>query len=127
MLDAAPGRFALAGYSLGGRVALHVALPAPERVARLVLIATTAGLEDPAARARRRAADEELAAWAQRATSEDWVARWTAQPLFAGTPPAAAARWAQDLRRNDPADLAARPARHRRRARWRRCGTGSAS
>ena len=42
----ARARFALVGYSLGGRVALHVALAAPERVGRLVLVATTAGIED---------------------------------------------------------------------------------
>ena len=36
----APERFALCGYSMGGRVALHVALAAPERVERLVLVST---------------------------------------------------------------------------------------
>ena len=51
-----PTRFALCGYSLGGRIALHVALAAPERVTRLVLVATTAGIEDEgdARRAPRR-------------------------------------------------------------------------
>jgi 2-succinyl-6-hydroxy-2,4-cyclohexadiene-1-carboxylate synthase len=107
VLDAAPGRFALAGYSLGGRVALHVALEAPERVTRLVLVATTAGLEDPASRAERRRADHDLAAWAEHADREAWIRRWTAQPIFAGTPPEAAARWERDLRCSDPADLAA--------------------
>src|SRR4051794_24886055 len=48
VLAAAPARFVLCGYSLGARVALHVALAAPERVARLVLIGATAGLADPA-------------------------------------------------------------------------------
>src|SRR5439155_9408893 len=38
VLAAAPERFVLAGYSLGGRIALHVALAAPERVSRLVLL-----------------------------------------------------------------------------------------
>jgi pimeloyl-ACP methyl ester carboxylesterase len=53
--------FALCGYSMGGRIALRVALAAPERVERLVLVATTAGIEDPAERGRRRASDEALA------------------------------------------------------------------
>ena len=43
---AQPERFALCGYSLGGRIALHVALAAPQRVSRLVLVSTSAGIED---------------------------------------------------------------------------------
>ena len=39
----APERFTLAGYSMGGRLALHVALVHPARVERLVLVGTTAG------------------------------------------------------------------------------------
>ena len=49
VLEAAPARFILCGYSLGGRVALHVALAAPERVSRLVLVASTAGRKCAAA------------------------------------------------------------------------------
>jgi 2-succinyl-6-hydroxy-2,4-cyclohexadiene-1-carboxylate synthase len=104
---AAPERFVLCGYSLGGRVALHVALAHPERVSRLVLIASTAGIEDPELREERRAADERLAADTERGTIEEFAERWSRQPLFAGTPPAAAAHWRADLLRNDPAALAA--------------------
>ena len=32
VLGQAPGRFVLCGYSMGGRIALHVALAAPQRV-----------------------------------------------------------------------------------------------
>ncbi len=103
----APERFALCGYSLGGRVALHVALAAPERVTRLVLVATTAGIEDPRERAERRKADLALAEAIESGTIEDFVARWSAQPLFAGDPPGVAAIWQADMRRNDPAALAA--------------------
>src|SRR3954466_647312 len=54
--------FALAGYSMGGRIALHTALTlGPEIVTRLVLIGASPGLADPAARAARRAADDALA------------------------------------------------------------------
>ena len=60
VLAAAPERFVLCGYSMGGRIALHVALAAPERVERLVLVATTAGIDDEAERAARRADDERL-------------------------------------------------------------------
>jgi 2-succinyl-6-hydroxy-2,4-cyclohexadiene-1-carboxylate synthase len=103
----APERFALCGYSLGGRIALHVALAHPERVTRLVLVATTAGIEDPAQRAERRAADEALAAFAERSTIAAFADRWLAQPMFAADPPEAVAFARADLLRNDPAALAA--------------------
>src|ERR671920_542417 len=84
---AAPERFVLCGYSLGGRVALHVALAHPERVSRLVLVASTAGIEDAQLRAERRRADEELATETERGGIEDFAERWMRMPLFAGTPP----------------------------------------
>ena len=40
ILDAAPRRFALAGHSMGGMVALEILALAPERVERLALIDT---------------------------------------------------------------------------------------
>jgi 2-succinyl-6-hydroxy-2,4-cyclohexadiene-1-carboxylate synthase len=107
VLALAPERFALCGYSMGGRIALHVALAAPERVERLVLAATTAGIDGEAQRAERRESDERLAAFADDATIEQFADRWSAQPLFAGTPPAAARAWRADLLRNDPRALAA--------------------
>jgi 2-succinyl-6-hydroxy-2,4-cyclohexadiene-1-carboxylate synthase len=107
VLAAAPERFALCGYSMGGRIALHVALAAPERIERLVLVATTAGIDDAAERAARRDADERLAAFAEEATIEAFADRWMAQPLFAGTPPRAAGLWREDLLRNGTRGLAA--------------------
>lgn len=75
--------FALVGYSMGGRVALHVALTYPHRVASLAVIGARAGIDDPAERAERIAADEALA---DRIESEgiEWFADyWADQPLFA--------------------------------------------
>ena len=59
----APARtFTLAGYSMGGRIALHTALTlGPAIVTRLVLVGASPGLADPAERAERRAADDALA------------------------------------------------------------------
>jgi 2-succinyl-6-hydroxy-2,4-cyclohexadiene-1-carboxylate synthase len=91
---------------MGGRIAQKVALTAPERVSRLVLVATSAGIPDPAARAARIAEDEALADEVEGMTVEAFVARWQAQPIFADTPPEAARFWGDDLARNDPRALA---------------------
>lgn len=99
--------FTLCGYSLGGRVALHVALAAPQRVRRLVLVSTSAGIEDAGERERRREADGALAAELERGSYEDFIARWRSQPLFAGEPPAVAALARADQLRNRPQALAA--------------------
>ncbi|HTA32052.1 MAG TPA: alpha/beta fold hydrolase [Solirubrobacteraceae bacterium] len=107
VLDASPERFTLCGYSLGGRVALHVALAAPDRVARLVLVSSTAGIEDERRRAERRRADHALADELERGSYEQFIERWRTQPLFAGDPPAVAALAREDQRRNRPAALAA--------------------
>jgi len=107
VLAAAPDAFVLCGYSFGGRVAQQVALAAPERVTRLVLVSTSAGIADPAWRARRIAEDERFADELERMTIVEYADRWMAQPIFAGTPPESARRWREDLLRNDPAGLAA--------------------
>ena len=104
----AAGRFALAGYSMGGRIALHVALAHPDRVTRLVLVSSTAGIEDAAERAARRERDDALAAWMQAQPAIAEVAdRWGAQALFAGQPPQVAAAARVDRLHNDPRHLAA--------------------
>ncbi len=107
VLEAAPGRFVLCGYSLGGRVALHVALAASERVTRLVLIGSNPGIEDRAARAARLAADERLARRLEGEPFEDFIESWRSQPLFAEDPPEVVALARADQRRNDPLALAA--------------------
>ncbi len=106
ILALAPERFALCGYSMGGRVALHVALAAPERITRLTLVATTAGIDEDLERARRRAADAALADAIEADGLEDFAERWLAQPLFADDPPAAQTLARADIVRNDPAGLA---------------------
>ena len=53
-LALADGSFALAGHSMGGRVAMQVAATAPERVERLALLDTAAHLPDAAEPARRQ-------------------------------------------------------------------------
>jgi 2-succinyl-6-hydroxy-2,4-cyclohexadiene-1-carboxylate synthase len=104
---ATDGRFALAGYSMGGRLALYAALWMPERVERLVLISTSAGIEDGADRAARAAADEELATQIENGPIESFIERWRAVALFAEDPEWVQAEVADDERRCTPAALAA--------------------
>jgi 2-succinyl-6-hydroxy-2,4-cyclohexadiene-1-carboxylate synthase len=107
VLDRSPGRFALVGYSMGGRVALHVALEAPERVERLLLVGANPGIEDAHERALRRESDSRLAEELEAAPFEDFVERWRNQPLFAGEPAEAGRLAREDQLRNQPDALAA--------------------
>jgi len=107
VLAHSPARFALCGYSLGGRVALHVALAAPARVSRLVLVSCSPGIEDAAERAARREADARLADELEARPFEEFIERWRTQPLFAGEPPQAGELARADQRRNRPGALAA--------------------
>jgi 2-succinyl-6-hydroxy-2,4-cyclohexadiene-1-carboxylate synthase len=107
VLAASPERFVLCGYSLGGRVALHAALAAPARVARLVLVGANPGIEDAAERGARRRSDRALADDLERKPYEDFIERWRTQPLFADEPAEVRARARADQRRNRPDALAA--------------------
>jgi pimeloyl-ACP methyl ester carboxylesterase len=55
VLDDAPPRFALAGLSMGGYVALEIMRHAPERVAKLALLDTNGRDDSPEAQQKRRA------------------------------------------------------------------------
>jgi len=72
------------GYSMGGRVALHLAAAAPERVAALALESASPGIADAGERAARVKADEELADAIERDGVAAFVRRWERLPLFAG-------------------------------------------
>ncbi len=61
VLAHAPPRFALAGLSLGGILAMEVLRQAPDRVERLALLDTNPRAETDAARARRQPADRRRA------------------------------------------------------------------
>ncbi len=77
------GACALLGYSLGARVALHVALGADLPLSRLVLIGVTGGIEDPGARECRRQADDSLAEQLEASGDvERFVDAWLHGPMF---------------------------------------------
>jgi 2-succinyl-6-hydroxy-2,4-cyclohexadiene-1-carboxylate synthase len=82
----AGGAATYVGYSMGGRLCLQLALDRPELVTRLVLVSASPGLDDTAARAARRASDEELARSVERDGVDAFLREWLAQPLFATVP-----------------------------------------
>jgi 2-succinyl-6-hydroxy-2,4-cyclohexadiene-1-carboxylate synthase len=102
------------GYSLGGRVALHVALRHPGSVRRLVLLGTTAGIEEPTLRAARAREDRARAQHLEEVGVQRFLAEWLRMPMFAGLPPWA--RFADERATNTAAGLAGS---------LRHCGTGA--
>jgi 2-succinyl-6-hydroxy-2,4-cyclohexadiene-1-carboxylate synthase len=100
-------RFTLAGYSMGGRVALHAALTLGERVERLVLIGASPGLASAEERAARAADDAALADRIEAIGLEAFVREWAAQPLFDGMPRGIAELVVADRMRNTAPGLAA--------------------
>ncbi|MEM6796036.1 MAG: alpha/beta fold hydrolase [Acidobacteriota bacterium] len=72
----------LVGYSLGGRLALAIAVRRPRLVGRLTLIGARPGL-GPEERARRAAADDALARGLLERGLEPFLDSWQALPLFA--------------------------------------------
>jgi 2-succinyl-6-hydroxy-2,4-cyclohexadiene-1-carboxylate synthase len=98
----APGSFTLVGYSMGGRIALHVALAVSERIERLVLVGASPGIADPAERAARREADERLADEIEGSSIEEFARSWADHPILAGQPVSVH----EDRLRNTPAGLA---------------------
>jgi len=75
----------LCGYSMGGRVALGVALEAPELIGQLTLIGTHPGIPHAASaeRARRREQDDVWIRLLRQDGIEDFNRAWESQPFFA--------------------------------------------
>ena len=78
------GNATYVGYSLGGRFCLTLALAEPQLVSRLVLISTTAGIEDKTLRSERIRNDEELARRIEQIGVNQFIDEWLNQSLFAG-------------------------------------------
>jgi 2-succinyl-6-hydroxy-2,4-cyclohexadiene-1-carboxylate synthase len=97
------------GYSMGGRVALHLALAHPARVRSLVLESSSAGIEEDHAREKRRESDNALAKRIEERGVEWFADYWSALPLFETQwelPPATLAALRQRRLANLPAGLA---------------------
>ncbi|MDQ2996203.1 MAG: 2-succinyl-6-hydroxy-2,4-cyclohexadiene-1-carboxylate synthase [Chloroflexota bacterium] len=110
LLDALEiGRADVLGYSMGGRVALHFAAAAPERVGALVLESSSPGIADAAERQARVVADETLADLIACDGLAAFVERWERLPLFASQaalPQETRARLHAQRLRNNPLGLA---------------------
>jgi 2-succinyl-6-hydroxy-2,4-cyclohexadiene-1-carboxylate synthase len=107
VLERAPERFVLAGYSMGGRIALHIALVAPERIERMVVVSTTPGIQEPKERAARKKIDRRLADEIEQSTIQQFSDRWRAQAMFAEDPPEVDRLARAEHARNRPEGLAA--------------------
>jgi 2-succinyl-6-hydroxy-2,4-cyclohexadiene-1-carboxylate synthase len=84
VIESAPGATVVAGYSMGGRLALAAALERPAIAEHLVLISSSAGIADEGERTRRRAADGALARWIEREGTSAFLDDWLDRPMFAG-------------------------------------------
>ena len=107
LLAAAPPKFTLAGYSLGGRIALQLALAAPERIDRLVLMSSSAGIADEAERGARLTKDLALADEIDAGPISRFADDWLAGPLFINDRPEVNASARAEIEKNSPANLAA--------------------
>jgi 2-succinyl-6-hydroxy-2,4-cyclohexadiene-1-carboxylate synthase len=92
------------GYSMGARMALHVALEQRAVVRGLVLVGGTPGIADAGERAERRRRDRALAQRVRTEGVDAFLEFWLAQPLFAGLPPEG--RFDDERRRNTAEGLA---------------------
>lgn len=82
-LDAAQiSRAAIAGYSLGGRLALAAAIEQPHRFPAFIGISTTAGIENPDERNARCEADAKLARRLREESFESFLRNWWSLPIF---------------------------------------------
>lgn len=81
--EIASGPVNLIGYSMGGRLALYLALARPTFVKALVLESASPGLESMAARQARVRKDELLARSIMRDGIAEFVRRWEKMPVLA--------------------------------------------
>jgi 2-succinyl-6-hydroxy-2,4-cyclohexadiene-1-carboxylate synthase len=77
-------KFHLFGYSMGGRLALQFAFQNYHQLLSLILVSTTAGIKEEAARLSRAQADSQLAERILDSNPVDFLTTWLSQRLFQG-------------------------------------------
>ncbi|HMP74849.1 MAG TPA: alpha/beta fold hydrolase [Kiritimatiellia bacterium] len=82
-IRASPEPPQLVGYSMGGRIALAAALQPGVRLASLVILSASPGMECAMERAERARGDDRTADLLERRGLPRFVRDWYAQPLFA--------------------------------------------
>jgi len=95
------GQVQLIGYSLGGRLAMHAVLEAPELFDRVVIVSAHPGLTHEFEKRDRVASDR---VWAERFLREPWsmlIKAWNVQPVLA--PPSQPAADFVNLERRESA------------------------
>jgi 2-succinyl-6-hydroxy-2,4-cyclohexadiene-1-carboxylate synthase len=104
------GATIVVGYSMGARVAIRLAVSAPDLVRGLILESPSAGIADRRERTARVDADTRLAEQLERDGVDAFMSTWEAAPIFASErrlPPEVQARIRAARRRNRPDGLAA--------------------
>ena len=102
------------GYSMGGRLALYLALTHPDRCRAVVLESGSPGLASELEREARREWDESKATELERQGLAAFLEDWYRQPLFEsiGRNEARFAALMERRRHNDPAGFRALPSSH---------------
>lgn len=72
----------LIGYSMGGRLALYLAVRFPDRFKKVILESASPGLKSPQDRKLRRIRDEELATFLEKQGMDLFLKFWYNQPIF---------------------------------------------
>ncbi|MCP4422963.1 MAG: 2-succinyl-6-hydroxy-2,4-cyclohexadiene-1-carboxylate synthase [Chloroflexi bacterium] len=104
-----PLRFNLLGYSMGGRLALYIALHYPHLVQSLILESSSPGLATEAECVERRQRDEALADRIEREGIRPFVTFWENLPLWdsqQNLPPETRQNLRRQRLQNNPAGLA---------------------
>ncbi len=96
----------LVGYSMGGRLALYLALHYPASIRHLLLESASPGLATEVERATRRASDDQLATRILANGIPAFVEEWDNLPLFASQSPDIRQRLHAQRLHNNPLGLA---------------------